>query len=110
MSIGYELHASNIDAMRRDFLADVAAAAPRDERTTYAQWDAAIHAYLDTLKAWVRDDDFSLPTRGEFCVLPGSSLPFSVYGFSYFRAWLRQHNLDPQDFLPDEPPAHMRDV
>lgn len=104
MSIGHEIHTSNVDAMRREFLGEIAAAAPRNERTTYAQWDGAIRAYLETLRPWLTDEDLMLHGRPEFCVLPESSLPFSVYGYGYFRAWLRKHGLDPEDFQPSLQP------
>lgn len=73
MSIGQEIHAGNIEAMRKEFLGEIAAAAPSDERTTYAQWDAAIQAHLSALRPWLKDDDLQLWPRPEFCVLPGSS-------------------------------------
>jgi hypothetical protein len=101
MPTDQEIHSSNIDAMRREFLRDVASAAPRDENTTYAEWDAAIHTYLTALRPWLKDDDLLLHGRSEFCVLPGSSLPFSVYGYGYFRAWLRKQGLKPEDVSLD---------
>ena len=103
MAIENTIHTSNIEAVRRAFLDEIAKAAPRDDRTTYAQWDAAVKAYLDALRPWLKDEDLQLWPRPEYCALPGSSLPFSVYGYAYFRAWLRKRHLDPEDFRPDQP-------
>jgi hypothetical protein len=90
--------------MRQTFLADVSAAAPHDHRTTYAEWDAAIRSYLNTLQPWLTDDDLRLAPRAEFCRLPASSLPFSLEGYAYFRAWLRKRHLDPKDCEPEAGP------
>lgn len=94
---------TTLEALREQFLEEVAAAAPRTPETTFASWDADVQAFLATLRPWLKDEDLMLPPRPEFCRTEGSSISFSVYGYAYFRAWLRKRHLDPDDYQPDEP-------
>ena len=103
MSISSTLHPTNVEAMRQQFLEEVAEAAPRQPDTTFAGWDADVQAFLATLRPWLNSEDLMLPTRGEFCHTNGSFISFSIYGYAYFRAWLRKRHLDPEDFRPEEP-------
>jgi len=91
-----------LDELRLQFLQEVAEAAPVSGDTKYSEWHANIQRYLGGLKPWLTSDDMQELQYKEFNVPPNTELVFSVDGYSFFRAWLRRNDIDPEEYAPDE--------